>query len=64
MTDSRRKIVVTVMIPVIVALILLRQTLARPTLAGARSVDVFSLLVTGALLGIAFGATIQALRKK
>ena len=63
MKASRKKIVIGVMIPAIVALIVLRQTMRLPSVNGLSMVTIDSLLLTGALLGIAIAQGISVFRK-
>jgi hypothetical protein len=55
--------IIGVMIPVVVALIILRRTMGMPAMAVTPAVSVESLLLTGALLGIALSQAIAAFRK-
>lgn len=55
--------IIGVMIPVIIALIILRRTMQMPAMAVTPMVSVESLLLTGALLGIALSQAIGAFRK-
>jgi hypothetical protein len=55
--------IVGVMIPVVIALIILRRTLRMPAMEFTPPVSVESLLLTGALLGIALSQAIGAFRK-
>jgi hypothetical protein len=52
-----------VMIPVVIALLVLRRTMRMPAMAVTPSVSVESLLLTGALLGIAISQAISVFRK-
>lgn len=52
-----------VMIPGIVALIILKRTMGMPSMNGVAMVNIESLLLTGALLGIAAAQAINAFRK-
>lgn len=51
------------MIPIIMALIVLRRTMGLPSMNGVDMVNIESLLLTGALIGIAIAQAITAFRK-
>jgi len=55
--------IIGVMIPVVIALIVLRRTMRLPAMAVTPMVSVESLLLTGALLGIALSQAISVFRK-
>ena len=63
MKPLRRKMIIGVMIPVVIALIILRRTMHMPAMAVTPMVSIESLLLTGALLGIALSQAISAFRK-
>jgi hypothetical protein len=63
MKPLRRKMIVGVMIPVIVALIVLRRTMGMPAMTGAPPASVEALLLTGALFGIALSQAISVFRR-
>lgn len=63
MKQSRRKIIIGVMIPAIMALIVLRRTMGLPSMNGVAMVNIESLLLTGALLGIALAQAFSVFRK-
>lgn len=63
MKQPRKKIIVGVMVPGIIALIILRRTMGMPSMMGVDSVNIDSLLLTGALLGIALAQAISAFRR-
>ena len=63
MKPLRRKMILGVMIPAVIALIILRRTMQMPAMAVTPMVSVESLLLTGALLGIALSQAIAAFRK-
>ena len=63
MKQPRKRIVIGVMIPGIMALIVLRRTMGLPSMNGIELVNVESLLLTGALIGIAIAQAITAFRK-
>jgi hypothetical protein len=63
MEQQRKKIVLNVMIPFILALIVLGTVMTRPTMEGIRTVNVGMLLLTGSLFGVAVAQTISVLRK-
>ena len=63
MKPLRRKMILGVMIPAVIALIVLRRTMRLPAMAVTPMVSVESLLLTGALLGIALSQAIGAFRK-
>ncbi len=64
MKQPRKKIVIGVMVPAIVAIIFLKRTMGMPSMNGVAMVNIESLLVTGALLGIALAQAISAFRKQ
>jgi len=51
------------MIPAVMALIVLRRTMGLPSMNGLGMVTIDSLLLTGALLGIAIAQGISVFRK-
>jgi hypothetical protein len=63
MQQMRKKIILNVMMPFVVALIVLGTVMTRPTMEGIRTVNVSMLLLTGSLFGIAVAQTISVLRK-
>jgi hypothetical protein len=63
MKQQRKRIVIGVMVPGVVALIILRRTMGMPSMIGVDKVNIESLLLTGALLGIALAQAISAFRK-
>jgi hypothetical protein len=63
MKQPRKRIVIGVMIPTIVALIVLRRTMGLPSMNGVEMVNIESLLITGMLLGIAIAQAFSAFRK-
>jgi hypothetical protein len=63
MKPLRRKMILGVMIPAVIALIVLRRTMQMPAMAVTPMASVESLLLTGALLGIALSQAIGAFRK-
>ena len=63
MQQPRRKIVLGVMIPAVIALIVLRRTMGLQSMSGVAMINIESLLLTGALLGIAVGQAFSAFRK-
>jgi hypothetical protein len=63
MKQSRKKIIIGVMLPTIMALIVLRRTMGMPSMNGVAIVNIESLLITGALFGIAVAQVITAFRK-
>ena len=63
MKQPRKRIVIGVMIPVIVALIILKRTMGMPSMDGVQMVNIEGLLVTGMLLGIAVAQAISAFRR-
>jgi hypothetical protein len=63
MKQTRRKIIVGVMVPVVMALIVLRQTMGTPSMNGVAMRNIEALLLTGMLLGIAVAQGIAAFRR-
>ena len=59
----RKKILIGVMIPGIMAVIVLKRTMGLPSMNGVDMVNIESLLITGALLGIALAQAITAFRR-
>lgn len=64
MKQSRKKIIIGVMMPAVIALIVLRRTMGMPAMIGAPMVSIESLLLTGVLLGIALSQAISVFRKQ
>ena len=63
MKQPRKRIVLGVMIPVVIALIVLRRTMGLQSMSGVDMVNIYSLLLTGALMGIAVAQVFSAFRK-
>jgi hypothetical protein len=63
MKQPRKRIVIGVMVPVIMALIVLKRTMGLPSMNGVDMVNIESLLLTGALIGTAVAQAITAFRK-
>jgi hypothetical protein len=63
MKQPRRRIVLGVMIPVIMALIVLKRTMGMPSMNGVDMINVEALLLTGMLLGIAIAQGISVFRR-
>ena len=63
MKQPRRRIVLGVMIPVIMALIVLKRTMGMPSMNGVDMINVEALLLTGMLLGIAIAQGISMFRR-
>jgi hypothetical protein len=63
MKQPRKRIVIGVMVPGVMALIVLKRTMGLPSMNGVDTVNIESLLVTGALIGIALAQAITAFRK-
>jgi hypothetical protein len=63
MKQPRKKIVLGVMLPVVMAIIVLKRIMGMPTMNGISMVNVEALLVTGMLIGIAVAQGITAFRK-
>jgi hypothetical protein len=63
MKQPRRKIVVGVMIPVVMALIVLKRTMGMPSMSGVDMINIEALLLTGMLLGIAIAQGISVFRR-
>ena len=51
------------MIPIVIALIILRRTMGMPSMNGVDMVNVEGLLLTGMLLGIAVAQGVSAFRR-
>ena len=63
MKQPRKRIVIGVMIPTVMAMIVLKRTMGLPSMNGVDMVNIESLLVTGMLLGIAVAQAILAFRR-
>ena len=63
MKQPRKRIVIGVMIPTVMALLVLKRTMGLPSMNGVDIVNIESLLVTGMLLGIAVAQAILAFRR-
>jgi hypothetical protein len=63
MKQPRKRIVLGVMIPVVMALIVLKRTMGMPSMNGVAMINVEALLVTGMLLGIAIAQGISVFRR-
>lgn len=63
MQQARKRIVLNVMAPVVLALIILGMVMTRPSMEGVRGVNVGMLLLTGALFGMAVAQAIITIRK-
>jgi hypothetical protein len=63
MKQPRKRIVIGVMIPGVVALIILKRTMGMPSMNGVDMVNIESLLITGMLIGIAIAQAFSAFRK-
>lgn len=63
MKQPRKKIVLGVMLPVVMAIVVLKRTMGMPTMNGVSMVNIEALLVTGMLIGIAVAQGITAFRK-
>jgi hypothetical protein len=63
MTQPRKRIVIGVMIPTIMAMVVLRRTMGLPSMNGVAMVNIESLIITGMLLGIAVAQAILAFRR-
>ena len=63
MKQPRKRIVVGVMIPAIMAVIILKRTMGLPSMNGVDMINSESLLLTGMLLGIAIAQGISVFRK-
>ncbi len=63
MKQPRKRIVIGVMVPTIVAMVVLKRTMGLPSMNGVAMVNIESLLVTGMLLGIAVAQAILAFRR-
>lgn len=64
MEQPRKRIVLNVMAPIVLALIILGMVMTRPSMEGIRTVNVGMLLLTGALFGMAVAQAIITFRKK
>jgi hypothetical protein len=63
MKQPRKRIVVGVMVPVVMALIVLKRTMGMPSMNGVAMINIEALLLTGALLGIAVAQGISVFRR-
>lgn len=63
MKQPRKRIVIGVMIPVVMALIVLKRTMGMPSMNGVAMINIEALLVTGTLLGIAIAQGISVFRR-
>ncbi len=64
MKQPRKRIVIGVMIPAVMALIVLRRTMGLPSMNGVAMPQLSrALLVTGMLIGIAIAQGISAFRR-
>lgn len=63
MKQPRKKIVLGVMLPVVMAIVVLRRTMGMPSMNGVSMVNIEALLVTGMLIGIAVAQGITAFRR-
>jgi hypothetical protein len=63
MKQPRKRIVLGVMIPVIMALIVLKRTMGMPSMNGVDMINIEALLLTGMLLGIAIAQGISVFRR-
>ncbi len=63
MKQPRKRIILGVMIPAVIALIVLRRTMGLQSMSGVAMINIDSLLLTGALLGVAVAQAFSAFRK-
>ena len=63
MKQPRKRIVIGVMIPVVMAIIVLKRTMGMPSMNGVDMINIEALLLTGMLLGIAVAQGISAFRR-
>jgi len=63
MKQPRKRIVIGVMVPGIIALIVFKRTMGLPSMNGVDMLNIESLLLTGTLIGIALAQAITAFRK-
>ncbi len=63
MKQPRKRIVLGVMIPVVIAVIVLKRTMGMPSMNGVAMINIEALLLTGMLLGIAIAQGISAFRR-
>jgi hypothetical protein len=63
MKQPRKRIVIGVMMPVIMAIIVLKRTMGMPSMNGVDMINIEALLLTGMLLGIAIAQGISAFRR-
>ncbi len=63
MKQPRKRIVLGVMIPVVMALIVLKRTMGMPSMNGVDMINIEALLLTGVLLGIAIAQGISVFRR-
>jgi hypothetical protein len=63
MKQPRKRIVLGVMIPVVIAIVVLKRTMGMPSMNGVDMINIEALLLTGMLLGIAVAQGISAFRR-
>jgi hypothetical protein len=63
MKQPRKRIVIGVMIPVVMAIIVLKRTMGMPSMNGVAMINIEALLLTGMLLGIAIAQGISVFRR-
>jgi hypothetical protein len=63
MKQPRKSIVPGVMIPVVIAIIVLKRTMGMPSMNGVDMINIEALLLTGMLLGIAIAQGISVFRR-
>jgi hypothetical protein len=63
MKQPRKRIVIGVMIPVVMAIIVLKRTMGMPSMNGVAMINIEALLLTGMLLGIAVAQGISVFRR-
>ncbi len=60
---TTQRIAIGVMIPVVMAVIVLKRTMGMPSMNGVDMINIEALLLTGMLLGIAIAQGISAFRR-
>jgi hypothetical protein len=63
MKQPRKRIVIGVMIPVVMAVIVLKRTMGMPSMNGVDMINIEALLLTGMLLGIAIAQGVSVFRR-
>ncbi len=64
METTRRKSLTHAALPAIMAMLLIGKVVDRPSMATARTIDIFFLVGAGFMLGVVFATTLDALRNR